>query len=134
MVSMSSRMVEIADFPSVNLGNTRSLYVYLPPSYHENTGKHYAVLYMHDGRDVFSADERGGSWDMHVTADRLVSEGRMQEIIIVGIATVPHQRLNEYFHDNPKMHEVFDPRLPVNATNYLLLMKLYPISTRTFAR
>ena len=49
MVSMSSRMVEIADFPSVNLGNTRSLYVYLPPSYHENTGKHYAVLYMHDG-------------------------------------------------------------------------------------
>ncbi|WP_419144526.1 alpha/beta hydrolase-fold protein [Paenibacillus vortex] len=70
MVSMSSRMVEIADFPSVNLGNTRSLYVYLPPSYHVNTEKRYAVLYMHDGQHVFSADVTGESWEMHETADR----------------------------------------------------------------
>lgn len=60
---------------------------------------------------------------MHETADRLVSEGRMEEIIIVGIATVPHQRLNEYFHDNPRMHEVTDPRLRVNNMKPLSLKK-----------
>ncbi|MGG3508363.1 alpha/beta hydrolase-fold protein [Paenibacillus lautus] len=132
MVSMSSRMVEIADFPSVNLSNTRSLYVYLPPSYHENTEKHYAVLYMHDGQHVFSADERGGSWDMHVTADRLVSEGRMQEIIIVGIATVPHQRLNEYFHDNPRMHQVFDPPFAGERYELFIIEEVLPYINENF--
>ncbi|MGG4105697.1 alpha/beta hydrolase-fold protein [Paenibacillus lautus] len=132
MVNMSSRMVEIADFPSVNLSNTRSLYVYLPPSYHENTEKHYAVLYMHDGQHVFSADERGGSWDMHVTADRLVSEGRMQEIIIVGIATVPHQRLNEYFHDNPRMHQVFDPPFAGERYELFIIEEVLPYINENF--
>ena len=132
MVSMSSRMVEIADFPSVSLSNTRSLYVYLPPSYHENTEKHYAVLYMHDGQHVFSSDERGGSWDMHVTADRLVSEGRMEEIIVVGIATVPHQRLNEYFHDNPRMHQVFDPPFAGERYETFIIEEVMPYINQNF--
>ncbi|ANA79220.1 alpha/beta hydrolase [Paenibacillus glucanolyticus] len=132
MVSMSSRMVEIADFPSVNLGNTRSLYVYLPPSYHVNTEKRYAVLYMHDGQHVFSADVTGESWEMHETADRLVSEGRMEEIIIVGIATVPHQRLNEYFHDNPRMHEVTDPPFAGEQYEAFIIEEVMPYMNATF--
>lgn len=132
MVSMSSRMVEIADFPSVNLGNTRTLYVYLPPSYHVNTEKRYAVLYMHDGQHVFSADVSGESWEMHITADRLVSEGRMEEIIIVGIATVPHQRLNEYFHDNPRMHEVSDPPFAGERYEAFIIEEVMPYMNATY--
>ncbi|MGV2805856.1 alpha/beta hydrolase, partial [Clostridium perfringens] len=88
--------------------------------------------YMHDGQHVFSADERGGSWDMHVTADRLGSEGRMQEIIIVGIATVPHQRLNEYFHDNPRMHQVFDPPFAGERYELFIIEEVLPYINENF--
>lgn len=136
MANSSSRnhssVVEIPDFPSKTLGNTRSLFVYLPPGYHENTDQRYAILYMHDGQHVFSADAAGESWDMHLTADRLIAEGRMDGILIVGIATVPHQRLNEYFHDHPNMHGAFNPPFAGEQYENFVIDEVMPYINRTF--
>jgi len=126
------RLVEIPHFPSEILGNTRSLFVYLPPDYHENSERRYAVLYMHDGQHVFSADAAGESWDMHVTADRLVAEGRMDGILIVGIATVPDQRLNEYFHEHPNMHRAFKPPFAGERYEAFVIDEVMPYINRTF--
>ena len=37
---------------SPQLGNQRDVFVYLPPSY-AVSGRHYPVLYMHDGQNLF---------------------------------------------------------------------------------
>jgi enterochelin esterase-like enzyme len=101
------RLTIIEDFKSNILKNKRNLYVYLPTSYDSETDKKYPVLYMHDGKHVFFADTSGESWDVHTTVDRLSAEGKIQEIIVVGIANIPEQRLIEYFHDNPHIRDSF---------------------------
>ena len=74
------------DFYSSSLGDSRTIMVYLPPDY-ENEEDSYPVLYLHDGQNVFdSATSFGGSeWEVDETAERLITEGRIKKIIIVGI-------------------------------------------------
>ncbi|HWN68651.1 MAG TPA: alpha/beta hydrolase-fold protein [Haliangium sp.] len=87
----------ISNFYSQRLQNQRNVYVYLPPSYFENTAKRYPVLYMHDGKNLFEpAKAFGGvAWEVDATIDRLVGEGRMREVIVVGIDNTA-ARMSEY--------------------------------------
>ena len=78
---------------------TRSLYVYLPRGYDEHTHRHYPVIYMHDGQNVFETyreDSYAGSWKADVTANRLISQGKMRESVIVGVANGNRSRIAEY--------------------------------------
>lgn len=77
----------IQGFPSQHLQNSRDVFVYLPPSYFENQAKRYPVLYLHDGKNLFDAASAFGGveWQVDETIDRLVGEGRMREVIVVGI-------------------------------------------------
>jgi predicted alpha/beta superfamily hydrolase len=89
------------------LDNDRSIYVYLPPSYESAPQARYPVLYMHDGQHVFASDRFGDSWEVHHTVERLVGEGRMREIIVVGVASIPNSRIAEYVHDHPAVRKAF---------------------------
>ena len=84
-------------FYSRFLDNRRTLYVYLPPRYEQYSHKRYPVLYLHDGQNLF--DPRlaayGVAWDADATADRLIGLGRINPIILVGIANTP-ARMDEY--------------------------------------
>ena len=70
--------------------------VYTPPSYHENTLKKYPVLYMHDGGNVFFAEEAflGREWQADETMDVLNRMNIIQEVIVV--AVYPKHRMKEY--------------------------------------
>lgn len=95
----ASKIITILNFHAKKLNNNRDIYVYLPPSYDTETDKRYPVLYMHDGQYLFKPSENtGGSWDVHKAADRLITEGRMKEIIIVGIPNMGSERGSEYAH------------------------------------
>lgn len=87
----------ISGFFSQNLQNSRDINVYLPPSYFENQAKTYPVLYMHDGQNLFhdSSAFGGVSWDVDGTIDALIGEGRMREVIVVGIDNNA-ARISEY--------------------------------------
>lgn len=87
-------------FYSRALNNFRSLYIYLPPSYRLEPERHYPVLYMHDGQNIFTgvASYSGMGWEIHQTAEELIQGGAMEELIIVGIANIGEQRLSEYAH------------------------------------
>ncbi len=76
-----------APLASPQLGNSRALRVYLPPSYNENTAKRYPVLYMHDAQNLFDAKTAafGVEWGIDETVNRLIATGAMDEIIVVGI-------------------------------------------------
>jgi len=72
------------------LGAGRNIRVYLPPSYDAAPRRRYPVLYLHDGQNVFSTAGTNccfgwGSWELDRTADRLIAEGRMREIIMVAV-------------------------------------------------
>jgi len=75
---------------SRHLGGARIVRVYLPPSYERAPKRHYPVLYLHDGQNVFSSAGANccfgwGSWELDKTADRLIAQRRMAEIIMVGV-------------------------------------------------
>lgn len=93
----ASELVFIKNFKSNILNNERNIAVYLPPDYKENSGKKYPVLYMHDGQNLFTEESSGSKakWKVRETADKLINENKIEDIIIVGIYNTP-DRIDEY--------------------------------------
>ncbi|PKL77564.1 MAG: hypothetical protein CVV27_05060, partial [Candidatus Melainabacteria bacterium HGW-Melainabacteria-1] len=75
----------------------RDIIVYLPPSYKTQPHRRYPVLYMHDGNNAMDprTSFAGVTWEVNDTVERLVKEGLMDEIIVVGIYNTP-ARMYEY--------------------------------------
>lgn len=75
----------------------RDIIVWLPPSYDSLNSKRYPVLYMHDGQNIIDPKTSafGVDWGMDETADSLISENLIDEIIIVGINNT-YLRSEEY--------------------------------------
>jgi predicted alpha/beta superfamily hydrolase len=75
-------------------GNRRDLQVYLPPSY-RTSGRHYPVIYMHDGQNLFdAATSFAGEWEVDETMERLAPRGI--ESIVVAIPNAGESRADEY--------------------------------------
>jgi predicted alpha/beta superfamily hydrolase len=87
----------IPTFHSTALNNDRAIYVYLPPSYDENTRARFPVLYMHDGQNLFDPARAfgGNTWKVQQTLDAAAEDGSIREIIVVGIDNTA-QRIYEY--------------------------------------
>jgi hypothetical protein len=85
--SASGHYVYIPDVHSPQLGNSRDIVVYLPPSYSENTLKSVAnVLVMHDGQNLFNDSTSAfGCWHCDTTADANIMAGAVEELAIVGV-------------------------------------------------
>ncbi|HRE48348.1 MAG TPA: alpha/beta hydrolase-fold protein [Aggregatilineales bacterium] len=80
-------------FHSPELGNTRDILVWLPPSYGAGT-KRYPVIYMHDGQNLFDArTSYVGEWGVDETLTALSAEGL--ETIVVGIPHMNDLRIVE---------------------------------------
>jgi predicted alpha/beta superfamily hydrolase len=80
------------------LRNQRDLIVYLPPGYDEQPHRHFPVLYLHDGQNLFDrATAFGGQdWNVHGAADHLIEAGTVAPLIIVGIYNTGKSRIHEY--------------------------------------
>lgn len=76
---------------------SRDVLVWLPPNYENDKRKHYPVLYIHDGQNVFDPKTAtfGTDWQIDETADSLIRGGGMKEIIIVAINNTD-DRIQEY--------------------------------------
>lgn len=107
-VSTKSENVSILDkqFSVINkTGDSifRSIWLYLPPDYHTSE-KHYPVIYMHDGQNVFDAKTSyAGEWKV----DELLNgefEKNGKGFIVVAIDNNGQERLNEY---SPWTHEKY---------------------------
>jgi predicted alpha/beta superfamily hydrolase len=92
---------DVRVFPNLKspqLNNQRDILVYLPKSY-DQSDKHYPVLYMQDGQNLFdAATSFAGEWQVDETMEALGREGL--EAIVVGIPNGGEKRLDEYspFH------------------------------------
>jgi predicted alpha/beta superfamily hydrolase len=85
---------------SRHLGGERTIRIYLPPSYEHSAKRHYPVLYLHDGQNVFSSAGTNccfgwGNWELDKTVDALSEAGKIQEIIMVAVDN-SRSRYKEY--------------------------------------
>ena len=84
----------LQDVESALLGNRRDILVYLPPTY-EAGDRHYPVVYLHDGQNLFDAvTSYAGEWHVDETMEALGQDG--VEAIMVGIPNTGETRINEY--------------------------------------
>jgi len=78
--------------------NIRNLRVWLPANYFApvNRNKHYPVLYMQDGQNLFDeATAQFHEWKFDETVQFLTGSMRIHPMIVVGIDSTP-RRANEY--------------------------------------
>lgn len=78
---------------------SRDLIVWLPPGYDDpaNASRRYPVLYLLDGQNVFEQPPGvPGEWRADETATRLIGEGKIEPLIIVGIPHAGKDRAAEY--------------------------------------
>jgi predicted alpha/beta superfamily hydrolase len=98
LVHGNDRLLLHHQFASNFLPTRRDVIVSLPPGYHSSSDS-YPVLYLQDGQNLFDPDTsfvKGSSWDVQTTRDRLIGEGAIQPLIIVGIYNTGVDRLEEY--------------------------------------
>lgn len=110
--------LRIHQFPSRIYRNHRFLRVWLPPGYDDpqNAARKYPVLYLNDGQNLFESATsfNGVEWQVDETADRLIREGVIPPMILVGIDNAGNDRIREYMP-----HRSFQPMmLRVQGTRY----------------
>jgi enterochelin esterase-like enzyme len=88
-------IVDLGVLPS-KYADPRRVVVWLPSGYTQ-IGPKYAVLYMHDGQNLFdkAAAGYGMEWQVDENLDRLIREKKVRPTIVVGIYNTP-KRLQEY--------------------------------------
>jgi enterochelin esterase-like enzyme len=92
--------LRVQQFYSRVFRNTRYLRVWLPPGYDDasNQNRHYPVLYLNDGQNLFESSTAFGGveWQVDEAADRLIREGAVPPMIIVGMDNTGKDRIREY--------------------------------------
>ena len=100
----------------------RDIIVWLPPGYDSLPDKKYPVLYMQDGQNIFdpSTSSFGIDWQIDETADSLIKENSIGEIIIVGIYNTYKRRIEYSRSDTGYFYMKFivDELKPFIDSNY----------------
>jgi hypothetical protein len=95
----SNPRYSVREFHSEILPDDRAVSVYLPPQYLEQKERHFPVLYLQDGQNLFDGRTSyitGKTWNANKTADRLTEAGEIEPLILVGIANTGLRRMAEY--------------------------------------
>jgi predicted alpha/beta superfamily hydrolase len=93
--STASKNVHIVDtaFRIPQLNRVRRIWIYLPPDYNASNST-YAVMYMHDGQNLFDdSTSFAGEWGVDELMDSIST--KKKEMIVVGIDNGA-KRINEY--------------------------------------
>ena len=126
--------LRLHEFRSRIFKNTRFLRVWLPPDYDDpqNSGRYYPVLYLNDGQNLFESSTAFGGveWGVDETADRMIREGIVPPMIVVGIDNTGKDRMREYM-PHPSMHPMM---LRVKGRHYpdFLIKEVMPFVERTY--
>lgn len=91
----NGNFIIIQGFESKYLGNKRTIRVFLPKDYFSSTN-YYPVLYAHDGQNIFFDENNKAKWDVDKSVENLVNQGKIKEVVIVGIDHAGVDRIKEY--------------------------------------
>lgn len=95
-VLAGGKLIRVSNFPSKNIV-PRPVDVWLPENY--SSTKKYAVLYMHDGQNLFDATTTWNKqeWMVDEIATKLLNEGMTRDFIVVGIHNIPKIRWQDLY-------------------------------------
>jgi predicted alpha/beta superfamily hydrolase len=126
--------LRLHEFRSRIFHNTRFVRVWLPPGYDDaqNEVRRYPVFYINDGQNLFESVSafNGVEWQVDETADRLIREGTVPPMIIVGIDNAGKDRIREYMP-----HRSLQPMmLRVQGSRYpdFLMKEVMPFLSRNY--
>ena len=127
--------LEVLHFKSTTFGDAQTLRIWLPPGYKapENAKRTYSVLYMMDGQNLF--DERtasfGVEWRIDETMTRLIGEGKVEPIVVIGIDAPGERRGDEYIpYPDPHHHPELTPHGLQFAS--FLVNEVLPLASRHY--
>lgn len=83
---------EAYEIPQLN--RKRRISALLPHDYHESD-KHYPVLYLKDGQNLFDDHAPFGNWAIDRSLERLAAEGK-KDVIVIAIDHGGEDRITEY--------------------------------------
>lgn len=94
-------LITLKNFKASPLKGSKSIWIWLPPSYKNNPSKKYPVLYMHDGQNVFDPQTSGfgNEWSVDEVMDKLITQKKIREAIVVASSSSPDNRNGEYTYD-----------------------------------
>ena len=131
-------MLDTHELPSLYLGLTRRLTVWIPPrSRTRRVDRYrYPVLYLNDGQNLFDPARAfaGNTWRVAETAKRLVRTGRIPPLLIVGIDHGGLRRGREYLpvadSQNPTATEPLGREYAEFVTREVMpfITRTYPIA------
>jgi hypothetical protein len=95
-VLASGKLMRIVRFPSKNIV-PRPVDVWLPENY--SAEKKYAVLYMHDGQNLFDATTSWNQqeWMVDEVATKLMEEKITKDFIVIGVHNIPKIRFLDLY-------------------------------------
>lgn len=113
----SGRIERLSNFPS-QFVDARHIDVWVPADY--SPARRYRAIYMHDGQTLFSGQSSGSgqSWRVADTVAKLTGQGKLPDLVIVGIWSNGRYRDSEYFPQKAV------PLLPMNVRRALVAKKL----------
>ncbi|MDE6718002.1 MAG: esterase family protein [Muribaculaceae bacterium] len=87
--------IERLEVVSPQLNDTIDVDIWLPEGF--DRSQRYPVLYMHDGQNLYDSSTTWNhqSWEMDSTVCRMIAEGKIPPIIIVGIHSDPATRVSQ---------------------------------------
>jgi predicted alpha/beta superfamily hydrolase len=129
-------MLHTHELPSLYLGLTRRLTVWVPPRSSTKRVDRYPVLYLNDGQNLFDPARAfaGNTWRVAETAKRLVRTGRIPALFIVGIDHGGVRRGREYLpvedSQNPTATEPLGREYAEFVTREVMpfIARTYPIA------
>jgi predicted alpha/beta superfamily hydrolase len=93
------RYIRIQGWSSSILPTPRDIFIYLPKAYHLQPERHFPVLLLHDGQNLFDGSlsyVSDHTWRVSSTADRETAAGEIAPMILVGVANTGPERMPEY--------------------------------------
>jgi len=130
-------MLETHDIPSLHLGLTRRITVWVPPERRVRRVRAYPVLYLHDGQNLFDPARAfaGRTWHVEETVTDLVLSLAIPPVIIVGIDHGSERRAREYLpvedERNPFARKPLGHQYADFVTRELLpfMARTYPVAS-----
>jgi predicted alpha/beta superfamily hydrolase len=121
------------DLPSLYLGVTRRITVWVPPGSRRRVRPGLPVLFLNDGQNLFDPARAfaGQTWGVAETAERLVRRSRIPPLLIVGIDHGASRRAREYLPTEDDRNPDAERPLGREYAEFLT-RELIPFITRTY--
>ena len=106
-----TRVGSLDHYPGVRarfLSHTHDLIVCVPPEYELAPDRHFPVLYLHDGQNVFDdfpMSPFGVQWGVDTTARALIHANVIEPIILVAIGNAGRDRIDEFTPTRDSVHD-----------------------------